>query len=123
VDRLVYARHVASDQEAPLALTLVSKQPLLDLFGVQYLVVDPSLFERHFTAAQRSDSLAVVERLGRLALVENRTHLPRAFFVAHASRASTAEEARVHITKAGFDARNGVILERTRASRCFARPV
>jgi hypothetical protein len=111
VDRLVYARRVASDPEAPLEQALASNQTLLDLFNIQYLVIDSARFEEHFDAGQRSRSLSQRPSLGRFGLVENRTHLPRSFFVAHARAAKDEEAARDLITASTFDPRREVILE------------
>lgn len=44
-------------------------------------------------------------------MVENRTRLPRAFFVSHARLVRTEREARAHVTNAGFDPRRQVVLE------------
>jgi hypothetical protein len=57
VDRLLYAREVASDEEEPLALTLAPKQHLLDLFNVRHIVIEADLYERHFSPTQRERSL------------------------------------------------------------------
>jgi hypothetical protein len=111
VDRLVYARHVASDPEASLDQTLLSRRTLLDLFNVQYLVIDAARFEDHFGSPETNDSLIQGQRLGRFTLVENRTHLPRSFFVTHASYVQSAEQARARITSASFEPRREIVLE------------
>jgi hypothetical protein len=111
VDRLVYDRYRASDNEAPLEDALARKQTLLDLFNVRYLVVYPHRIVEHFDATQRERSMVAIRSLGRFALVENRTHLPRAFFVGRARAVSTEEEARALLTSEGFDPRREVVLE------------
>lgn len=111
VDRLVYGRYVASHQELPLTHTVAARQGLLDLFNVQYLVASRAWAERHATA-ERGSSLVIRQPLGtRFVLVENRTHLPRSFFVAHAGIARSEAEAVAAVTNEGFDPRRKVILE------------
>jgi hypothetical protein len=108
VDRLVYGRERVSDREEDK--TLGQQQTLLDLLGVRHVVVRAPLAD-HFTPAQLEDSLAPLAARDGLLILENRTRLPRSFFISQADSVSTGEDAWKRITDPTFDPRRTVVLE------------
>ncbi len=109
VDRLVYGRRMPSDEEAAIETTLLQNQTLLDLLNVRYVLVGRGALERF--AAWPRGSLTVVSRGVSHVVIENRSRLPRSFFVTQAVWARSEEDAWERVTTPGFDPRREVVLE------------
>jgi hypothetical protein len=111
VDRLVYARQKVSD------LDDIVRMEGLALLGVRYVLLRRSTEEeveamaRDIDAMVRGGSLAPLREVDGVQVLENRAALPRSFFVSHAVRAASAEDAWRRITSPEFDPRGSVVIE------------
>jgi hypothetical protein len=111
VDRLVYQRRRLTDDDGRLVQTVGRHQRLLDLFNVRYLIVPRRDHAAYFDKAQWRDSLIVGATIGERVLIENRTRLPRSFFITTANHVRTEEEAYARVVDAAFDPRREVVIE------------
>jgi hypothetical protein len=110
VERLVYGRQRVSEPEVDPAVTLGRRQTLLDLLGIGYVIVREPATD-YLDAGQLQRSLVQVRTADGLAILENRTSLPRSFFTTQVVDVRGGDDAWERITAPGFDPRGGVVLE------------